>query len=980
MATAGVRVLLIGKKWELPGYDVTHIVSAPEYFSIASRVKPDVIVSQDAHLPGLNTAPFAIRRRWITMPETAKAVEVINAIEICYSNWVHGENSSIHPLVSVYTGAYNTDPVWIEEAYESLCNQTWRDWEWVVVDDGSDSAKKYLEIAKLDSRVRPFSMVHSGKIGEVKDTAVRLCRGEFVVELDHDDFLTDTALYELKRAFQMYPKAGMVYANCAEFNPDGSAHKYPGNFWSDRYRPFFYKGKRYEECLTPNVYGPCDGMVCAWFLTVGPNHPRAYRASELHRLGGYNPGLPIADDWDVFARMYLYSEIVQIEKCLYLYRWRSDNNNTTKTRNKSIQDHLKLGRKFYSQAFREKMAKSSSAPIVIPKQYRHSMVSAKEGDVVLDCGAFDGADSLDFLTAVGPSGKVFAFEPSEKVLAKFSAVAGVTLVRMAVSDTDSTVNFSSQGKDYDKVDPAGQETVQSIRLDTWCKNNSHVAPTYIKMDIEGSEMAALRGAAEAIKTYKPKLAISVYHKPEDLTEIPAFIKTLVPEYKTEIVTHTNNDVVLYAWIGQEDKRNLCKGLQVIAIAKNEEVALPGFINQFKNITNRFGIVIDDTTSDNTEKVAEENGAIAYKFKFERFDEQRNRLLTLFSKDAEWFITLDPDERLDEGTIKLIPDLMKASDVDMYFAPLFARNRDGSSTEWPGKPFLVRNIKGLRWIGAVHEHLIAPTDRLVQLRNAKITHDISLHDEKRREDADSFYASLAALPRPDACGFPLLNYGHLTDPQIKQVRAGPLVSVVIPTYKRREMLAKAISSIKRQDYTPIEIIVVGDNCPELAEGPLIIGVDVVENLKDNHKDWGGTARNRGIELARGDWIAYLDDDNEWAPNHVSSLMVAAEWFNAEYAIASLQLPFGVLKCDYPQKGRVDASAIMHKKSLAHRYGKWREGKNAEYANDWRFVEPWVIAKVGWTCSNKATVLYNTETCGQVEFLKSQVAAQEVANAT
>ena len=70
------------------------------------------------------------------------------------------------------------------------------------------------------------------------------------------------------------------------------------------------------------------------------------------------------------------------------------------------------------------------------------------------------------------------------------------------------------------------------------------------MDIEGSELEALRGAREVIRRDKPRLGICVYHRPEDILEIPMFIKELVPEYKLYIRHHSPhlNETVVYAKI------------------------------------------------------------------------------------------------------------------------------------------------------------------------------------------------------------------------------------------------------------------------------------------------------------------------------------------------------------------------------------------------------------------------------------------------
>ena len=73
--------------------------------------------------------------------------------------------------------------------------------------------------------------------------------------------------------------------------------------------------------------------------------------------------------------------------------------------------------------------------------------------------------------------------------------------------------------------------------------------TFIKMDIEGSEYQALLGAEQTIKKYHPRLAISLYHKPEDVLEIPYLIHKMNPDYRFIIRHYASNmtETVLYAF-------------------------------------------------------------------------------------------------------------------------------------------------------------------------------------------------------------------------------------------------------------------------------------------------------------------------------------------------------------------------------------------------------------------------------------------------
>jgi hypothetical protein len=74
--------------------------------------------------------------------------------------------------------------------------------------------------------------------------------------------------------------------------------------------------------------------------------------------------------------------------------------------------------------------------------------------------------------------------------------------------------------------------------------------TFLKADVEGFEMPLIRGASASIKTHRPKLALSIYHRINDLFDIPLALRSLVPDYKMAVRHHTpsQEDSVLYCWV------------------------------------------------------------------------------------------------------------------------------------------------------------------------------------------------------------------------------------------------------------------------------------------------------------------------------------------------------------------------------------------------------------------------------------------------
>lgn len=270
--------------------------------------------------------PLRDRRRWAHFDQPPAPADLLRTIHETYLSYSLFPSSVEYtqPLVSVYTPTYNPGP-FLLDAYNSLKSQTYGNWEWVVADDGStDGTKRTLrELSERDHRVKAHFPQRSGQanIGLIKRTCTGLCLGEILVELDHDDLLTSDCLAEVAAAFVVDPKLGMVHSNFAEFYPDGSPHTYPE--WVDRgrYRQTEYQGHTYTEALAYDVYGDIYGAgPVIQHMAVCPNHVRAFRASDLWRIGGYNPHLTLADDYDLMIRMFTGSKIGHISKMLYLYR------------------------------------------------------------------------------------------------------------------------------------------------------------------------------------------------------------------------------------------------------------------------------------------------------------------------------------------------------------------------------------------------------------------------------------------------------------------------------------------------------------------------------------------------------------------------------------------------------------------------------------------------------------------------------------
>jgi len=178
---------------------------------------------------------------------------------------------------------------------------------------------------------------------------------------------------------------------------------------------------------------------------------------------------------------------------------------------------------------------------ILREQYSLSgIVEAKSGDVVLDIGAYKGETSLWFADRIGPEGLVLALEPSLQTGAVLrrniernlvATMAPIRVLPYAASDHEGSARFIATADSASVLGVEGETTVTTTTVDAVVSEQHLERVDFIKMDIEGGEVDALKGAEKTLKAFTPKLAISVYHRPHDLPDIVALVRQACPDYR-----------------------------------------------------------------------------------------------------------------------------------------------------------------------------------------------------------------------------------------------------------------------------------------------------------------------------------------------------------------------------------------------------------------------------------------------------------------
>jgi GT2 family glycosyltransferase len=283
------------------------------------------------------------------------------------------------PLISVILPVYNVPEVYLRACIDSVIHQIYQNWELCIADDASPKphVKKVLaEYAARDPRIKVVYLPTNSNISAASNAALKLATGEHVALLDHDDELSEQALFAMAEALVNDPQLDMIYSDEDKLSPAG---KHVDPFFKPDWSPEYF-------------------MACMYTCHLG-----VYRTELIRSLGGWRSEFDGAQDYDLVLRI-----ISQTTKILHipdiLYHWRVLPTSTASHSSakpeaygragKALESHLaRLGRKGRVEdgpsigfhRVRYEIQGNPLVSIVIPSACKRVQLRGRETWFVLEC-------------------------------------------------------------------------------------------------------------------------------------------------------------------------------------------------------------------------------------------------------------------------------------------------------------------------------------------------------------------------------------------------------------------------------------------------------------------------------------------------------------------------------------------------------------------------------------------------------------------
>lgn len=223
--------------------------------------------------------------------------------ELCAGMCEQIETFAHKPLISVVLPTYNTNAKWLVEAIESVRGQIYQNWQLCIADDAStDKAiAPILEgYAKEDPRIKVVFRQKNGHISAASNSAIELATGEWIALLDHDDLLTEHALFWVADTINKHPGMQLIYSDEDKIDKAGR-----------RFAPYFKSDWNVDLFYSQNMF----------------SHLGVYSAALIRKIGGFRIGFEGSQDYDLALRCIEQIEpeqIIHIPRVLYHWRMHAE--------------------------------------------------------------------------------------------------------------------------------------------------------------------------------------------------------------------------------------------------------------------------------------------------------------------------------------------------------------------------------------------------------------------------------------------------------------------------------------------------------------------------------------------------------------------------------------------------------------------------------------------------------------------------------
>jgi glycosyltransferase involved in cell wall biosynthesis len=341
--------------------NVKHVKSDMGIMKIIADFNPDCIVTRGdswKEHTTMSMLPEQFRRKWIHLDNDKNIQDVgQDAYQVSMTAMLSPSNLENENLISFFTPIYNTGNK-LENTYKSLTEQTYPEWEWVLINDSTDGGKTLKiaeQIASQDPRVKvyDFREKSGGCIGEAKYRACVLAKGYILAELDHDDLLVPWCAEDLHKAAQKHPECGFFWNDTLEVDENWNSLTYEDGFafGYGKYRTETYKGMEVQVADQHNI----NPKTIRHIVGV-PNHTRAWRRSTYFEIGGHNRNLTIADDYELVVRTFLHTKMCRIPKLGYVQFIYNNNSgrNTHDLSRADIQRRVRTIMYYYNEAINKR--------------------------------------------------------------------------------------------------------------------------------------------------------------------------------------------------------------------------------------------------------------------------------------------------------------------------------------------------------------------------------------------------------------------------------------------------------------------------------------------------------------------------------------------------------------------------------------------------------------------------------------------------